>query len=71
MTGPLGAGGEPRGARGRPRVTQEIRRLRPWYHDFSPLGLETRFESRLPQPARAIVGLCRELARRIEEAQGN
>ena len=40
-----------------PRVLPEIYRLRPWYHDFSALGLETRFDRRHPQPVRAILGL--------------
>ncbi len=47
-----------------PKVLPEIRRLGPWYHDFSPLGLETRFDSRSWNPVRAILGLFRALTSR-------
>lgn len=46
-----------------PRVLPEIHRLRPWYHDFSRLGLETRFESGPWRPERAILGLFERLVR--------
>lgn len=41
----------------------EIYRLRPWYHDFSPLGLRTDFES-------GLVGRARRLATAAKERLG-